>query len=295
MILEGLSFFFCDLIFFVCYNVFNNGVGVVLIKKKKNLFIIGAVLGLIVIILVLFLVLFNESKGVVTLDNISSCEVSFKYVTTWNRDMWYDIELDEELKDELLTELESKRLFKSDEDASTIMYELRICEDEIKFGHKNDIAYYNDSKIKLGDEYNYLIDYVKKAMKEDIPVYMFKNEEREENDALEYIELTDRQKDKIVSYWKETDLSPTSIDLALYGEYILAINGDVLMFDENISYASYEGELIVLSYEFSTFLSDVINIWRNGYGEEWVSACSLCDPESADYEECLAECCSCKK
>ena len=90
-------------------------------------------------------------------------------------------------------------------------------------------------------------------------------------------------------------MSPQPIDLAIFGEYVLDIEGEVILFDKEIGYVSYRGEIIEISSEFSKYLSSIIRANESVVVPGLGNGCCSCCPELKPGESCIAKCCDCYK
>ncbi len=229
-------------------------------KRRSIIFVIAVFL---VVFIFLGIFLMSNRKTEVLLDDLNKCEkISLKFYDDFNSGYYYDIVLTKELRDRIRDGLTKNSFSLNDDAMQSFKYELRLCDNTIKFNEQSDNALYNDNSISLGSKHSMLLQVVKDAIGEEKTVYFYKNSDFATNE-LEFIEITDRQKSKIEDFFSNTNLTTDDMKMSIRGEFVLSINGDVIIFDKDIHFVHYNDGYIRISDEFMDYLLSLIRNYEN--------------------------------
>ena len=229
------------------------------VKEKNVGFIIVTVTLLLLVLLCsgIFCLtkLFDKDEGKVEETQVMNCDVSVTYYVKWFNLIEQNIEISDAENKEL-NQLLGRLEFSSVHDGVTdSKYILNYCDETLVVG-RDITATKNGDTRDITKGYEALLEFLDKKLEEQSGVFLFKDDSIAGN-GLHYkgIDILEEDKKKVRELWEKQDKEVQFIQLAIAGEYVLAIDNQVFGIDENTWYVAYEDGYVLLDKEIQDILS----------------------------------------
>lgn len=261
---------------------------------KKRIFILLEIAIFIVFILLclgMFSLVKNkniEDKGSENKpkEEVKSKEVSLEYIINYNLGMNVAVSLEKEEMEELYDLVKSLELGPNETDCVVEpVYYLEYDKNKLYLDETCGLAIYNDEESSIIQGGKEIAEFLKKKIDSLNKVYLFAFDQN--NQKAQMIEIDEEGKNQIRAIWASHNKETMTMNLAIFLQYYLYIDGDVIgidKLDEYVSYNASASHIMMLNQEMRDILKQYIRT-----DEE----CCSCCPDLKPGESCITMCCPC--
>lgn len=216
-------------------------------------------------------------------NNLKTCTGTLKYLVDDKYDLTDNIAIDEQIASKFYNDFKDDKLEKADKLIKSYTYDLEVCDLKIYYDDKSKFCsiLYGDDYFKLGDNEEYVVNFINNIMKDIQKVYFV-----DVVNGPKTINLTNDDKKKIYELTNNMELKDAYIDLTIKGDYLLIVDDRKFYLDNFDGYAIYNKKLVKLNNELCTLLKPYLT---NNNG------CCSCCPDLKLGESCVALCCPCEE
>lgn len=254
-----------------------------LIVSKKFMVVIACVLTLLGICygFIYFNYLSNSSndyKRDITKKN--KCDGMLEILVDYENKIFDSISIDSKRAAKFYNNFDFDSLKENDGIVDEYLYSLEVCDLKIYYTDDKSSVLFNKKYYDLGKNKKYLVSLLEEVVSDISNIYFYQL-----TPSLSKLEIEKKHFDILRKEINNLDYSEVNVDLAILRKYLLIVDQKKIYIDDLSGYAEYNGEIVKISDELISVLSNYLRVDNN--------ECCSCCPDLKPGESCIALCCPC--